>query len=428
MSEMHKALRGGGALLAAALLASAPAQAAEWFDGRVKTNILFATGFQSIEADNGAFNPANSDTSAGFNRQRFNLELTVHFADWITGFVDLAEEQNDFGETFQISNDLSFVDFSLLKAFDSPAADDHSLVVRTGEMVSTTFNYRGYSDGAAVQGNPLIGNSPFDMVTAETGAQLIGEHRLPGLPVESVGWDFAATVPTFGENFDGDRPFNFFAKGRVDVGYGLKLGGGFMWADGSDQFDSVQSGGVADFGDLGTTGALFGDGENYNFPGSGAGARDTHQGLIPGVDYSVWMVDAEYSPQMSPLPAVFRGWFGVAEDDFRFVDGAGNQTVASQNQGVARGDAEVRGWGLEGSVYVVPERFYVAGRYTQVSNESNGISGSPDLDRIQIGGGFWVHPSSLVKFEYVSQDEEEGSAGQIGEDWDGFNVEVSVKF
>lgn len=428
MFSTQKTVQGGSVLLAAALLASAPAQAAEWFDGRVKTNILMSTGFQSIEADNGAFDPANTNTSPGFNRQRFNLEMTVHFADWITGFVDLAEEQNDFGETFQISNDLSFIDFSVLEAVNSPAADNNSFVVRLGEMVITTFNYRGYSDGAAVQGNPLIGNSPFDIVTAETGGQIIGEHRLPGLPVESVGWDFAATVPTFGEDFRGDRTFDFFAKGRVDVGYGLKLGAGFLWADASDQFDAVQAGGEASIGDIGTTGALSGDGENYNFPGSPASARDTAQGLTPGVDYSVWMVDAEYAPEMIPLPTLLRGWFGVVEDEFRFVDGAGNQTVASQSDNVADGEAKIRGWGLEGSVYVVPEQVYVAGRYTKVSNQSAGISGSPDLSRIQIGGGWWLHPSSLVKVEYVSQSEDAGSAGQIGEDWDGFNVEVSVKF
>lgn len=419
-----------GVLAAIAALLCAPLQAADFLDGRVQTNFMIMQGFQALDADAGAFDAANEDPASGFHRLRFNAEFTVHFNDWITGFVDIGEEPNDFsgqGFDFSLSNDLSFLDLSLLKAFDSPAADNNSLILRLGNPVTTTFNYRGFSDGAAVQGNPLIGNSPFDIVTAESGFQFIGEHRLSGMPFNSWGWDFAFTVPTFGENFSQDRGYDITAKVRLDAGSGLKLGGGYMRTDGEKQFNRNAVGGIASDANLSTTEALFGDGENFNFPGSTTSARDTHQGLTPGVEATVWMIDAQYEPGWLP-DSVFRGWYGRITDDFRFVDGVGNQTVRSVSTDIARGESKVEGWGLEGTVYVVPSKWYLAGRYSMVTNESAGVGGSPEMNRIQLGTGWWLHKSTLAKFEYVRQEEEANSPGQIGSDWDGVALEVSARF
>jgi hypothetical protein len=419
-----------GIALLAATAVSAPVFAADFLDGRVQANFLIMEGFQALSADQGAFDPQNTDPASGFQRLRFNIELTVHFNDWITGFVDIGEEPNDFagqGFDFQLSNDLSFLDLSLLKAFNSPAAENNSIVLRLGNPVTTTFNYRGYSDGAAVQGNPLIGNSPFDIVTAESGVQVIGEHKLSGGAFNSWGWDVAVTVPTFGENFAPDRGYDLTAKARLETAVGLKLGVGYMQTDAEDQWETNAVGGIADDSSLSTTEALFGDNENYNFPGTSTSARTTHQGLIPGVDATVWMIDAQYQPKWLP-DGLFRAWYGRAFDDFRFVTAGGAQTVRAVSTSIARGDSEVQGFGLEGTYYALPSKLYVAGRYTRVSNESDGVSGSPELNRIQVGVGWWLHPSTLVKAEYVQQEEELNSPGQIGSDWDGFTLEISAKF
>ncbi len=407
-----------------AMAAAMPVHGAEFLDGRLNTDFYMMSGWQAMSADTGAFKPVNENPSSGFQRIRFNAELTMHFNDWITGFIDLGEEPNDFGDSnaFSIQNDLAFIDFSLLKAFKSALALDNSLVLRVGEPVTTTFNYRGFSDGAAVQSNPLIGNSPFDIVTAETGIQLIGEHG-------RWGWDVAYTVPTFGENYAPERGYDLFARARVTVGGGLKLGTGLMATDGEQQFNANAVAGVADDSTLSTTEALFGDNENYNFPGTGTSARSTNQGLIPGVQANAWMIDAEWEPTWSGGRSLFRGWYGVASDDYRFVTAAGGpQTVRAQSTTIQLGDSEIQGYGLEGTYYIAPSKLYVAARYTLVSNESAGIAGSPELNRIQIGAGWWIHPSALAKIEYVAQEEELNSAGQIGSDWDGVAIEVSAKF
>jgi len=83
--------------------------------------------------------------------------------------------------------------------------------------------------------------------------------------------------------------------------------------------------------------------------------------------------------------------------------------------------------------YNISKELYVAARYSQSTNESAGISGNDSLDRIQIGGGYWIEDKVLLKVEYVKQTEEALSGGQstdgTGEaEWDGVLVELSVTF
>jgi len=401
--------------------ASLPANAAELLDGRLKIDAFLAQGFQSLEADDGAFEAINTDTSSGFQRLRFNLGLTFEITDNITAFADLGEEPNDFGsdDPFEISQDLGFIDFDVPGLLGRPD-DDTDVIFRAGNIVATTFEFRGFSDGGAVQGNPLIGNSPADIVTAESGIQVAASHELSGLPIERVNGDVALTVPTFFEDFGPERGYNVFGRISGETDFGLDLGFGWFVGNNGGQV------GERDFGDIQTTGAVFGDGENYNFPGSGAGDRDTHAGIVPGLDVTVFQINAQYQPTFAP--ATFRGWAGIASDDFSFIDAAGDQTVLSQGVDFVEEDSEMRFFGLEGSYDLLPDKLYGAVRYTRVVNESDGAGSDDVLDRLQLGAGFWIADNALLKGEYVMQNEGEDSPGQIGDDWDGFLAEISVSF
>jgi len=403
--------------------------AAELLGGRIKLTADFMEGIQFLEADGGAFEPENTDTSNGFQRMRFSLGLTFDFTEHISGFVELSDEPNDFGGDpvpFEIAQDLGFVDVHVLGMADDALgtnySDNHDVFVRIGNTVTTVFNFRGYSDGAVVQANPLIGNSPADMVTAENGAQLFGRHKLAGVPViDGVNWDIGVSVPTFFEDFGTDRGFNYFGRVSVDTGFGLSIGGGGFFNDMGDQVDERP------FGDVQTAEILFGDGENYNFPGSAASARDTHSGLLPGLSASILHADFEYNAPVWPLTA--RGWAGYAEDDFSFVDGGGNRTVRSQATGFVKEESEEFFFAGEVTFYLIPDTFYAAGRYTRVVNVSDNVDDDNDaMERFQIGGGFWFAEGALIKGEYVRQNEEDQSPGQIGDSWDGGMIEVSFSF
>ncbi|WP_339753492.1 hypothetical protein [uncultured Marinobacter sp.] len=426
VKRMHSLAQAG--FVGGVLALAAPASQAdiEMLDGRIATNIYLTQGIQSVEADSGAFDPANTETEAGFHRTRVNFTTVIRFTDWLTATVDLGEESEDFGDQFQITNDDTFLDVALLRAIGSPLAERNALILRFGQPVITTFNFRGYTDGAAALGNPLIGNSPFDIVTAEAGVGLYGQHSLGDGVLQSLGWDFKVSQPTIGEDFSGDRSFNLNATVRLVFAGGFKLGAGWLHSDGGDQFEP----GPGNFANISATDAVIGDGEAYNFPGTFTGSRDTHAGLLPGISTDLWMVDFEYARDDIFMPVTVRGWLGLGKDDFSFVDAGGNQTTMRGGaiSEVARMESKILGWGSEGTFYVLPNFAYLAVRYTEVENRSNGISGKPQLDRLQLGGGVWLAENVLTKAEYVRQQEERNSPGQIGDDWDGFVFEIATRF
>lgn len=422
------------------------AQAAEWFDGRVKVDLNMMQGFQQMDADENAFFAVNDDPAAGFQRTRFNMSLTIEFTDWLSGFIDIAEEPNDFGANgFAIEDDLSFLDISLLDALDSSLAENNVLIVRVGNPVPVLFQYRGFSDGAQTQSNPLIGNSPYDMVTAETGMQIIGHHDLgAGDMFSGIDWDVVIGNPTFFEDFSDGRGWHFTAKASIDVLSGdnplgqLSIGGGWSHLDSSDQL--LPGNGSSQARPSGGTEMVFGDGENINFPGKGAfnaGARDTHAGLLPGIEMDLYQFNVMYKPSFVPLRLI--GFYGGGQDEFSFVNAAGIQTVRSQaadsagNLGefVNEQISKIEAWGIEATYDIIPDRLYIAGRYTVVSNESdlgNRVLFTGDLERIQIGAGFWLADNTLLKVEYIHQSEDAGSPGQIGDDWQGGLFELSAAF
>ncbi|MCC5451330.1 hypothetical protein LMJ53_06230 [Rheinheimera sp. UJ51] len=411
-------------VLASALLcagfSATPVDAAEFFDDRLKVNALFMQGFQNIEADPGAFDPINENMSAGFQRLRFNLELTFKITDDITAFVDLGEEPNDFGsdDKFEISQDFGYIDFNvlgLLKVTDTP----HELHVKAGNIESSVFDFRGFSDGAAVQNNPLIGNSIADFVTAESGVQVAWAYKLQQYNIDKVNANITVTVPTFDEDYGDGRGYNVFGDVSVNTDFGLDLGIGWFVSDLGGQV------GLRDFADIQVAGLIFGDGDNYNFVSSGNSSRDTHAGLLPGLNVTIVQLNSQYRLSENTL---FRGWFGTAEDDYSFVDVNGNQAVATQGVAYAAISSKMRFFGLEASHYIIPDKLYLATRFSQVSNETEGVSGDTDLTRLQLGAGWWLAENTLLKAEWVEQREGANSAGQIGTDWGGFTAEVSVRF
>ena len=222
-------------------------------------------------------------------------------------------------------------------------------------------------------------------------------------------------MPTFFEDFGPERGYNVFGRISGQTDFGLDVGFGWLLARNGDQV------GERDFGDIQTTGAVFGDGENYNFPGSGAGDRDTHAGTLPGLDTNLFQINLQYQPDFAP--AHFRSWFGLGNDDFSFIDGGGDLSVLSQAEDFVEEESAIRFFAVEGA-YDITDSLYGAARYTRVTNETDGAGDDNVLDRIQVGGGWWIADNALFKAEYVLQREGEDSPGQIGDDFDGFNLEA----
>ncbi|MCY7296724.1 hypothetical protein [Alteromonas sp. a30] len=416
----------------ALLLASSSANAdTTLFDDRLKVNFYVAQGFQSIEAKDEAFRPEDREQESNFLRLRANLDLSFQITDHIRAYVDLAEEPNDFGNPddvgFTINQDFGGIDFELL-GMNGYETENETLILSVGNIGQSSFQFTGFQDGAVSQSNPVIGNSPVDFATAESGAQLAYTKIQPNQTIESWRVSGAVTGSSFGEAFQKDRGYNLFVTGTIETSYGVDIGLNYQKADQGDQVD-ITGDEIASLDGLVTPGYRFGDGENYNFSASATSSRETHVGLSPGLDLEVIALNVRYKPTEN---TTLIGRIGTAKDDYSFVDVNGDITAFQGATGGAVGiikqESKIDFYVVEATQYIIPEKFYVAARYANSTNNSPGVNDEDTLDRIQVSAGYWFYDNTLVKVEYVDQNEDANSGGQIGGGFDGFSAEIAVKF
>ena len=426
-----------GLALAISSITNVHAATNELFDGRMEVNFLALQGFQSISAKDGAFRPGDEEQEPGFERLRVNLQLKFKITDYITADIDIAEEPNDFGNNgdrdFSFHQDFAGIEFELLGLAGAPR-DNADLTLRIGNLGAAPFQFKGFQDGADNQGNALIGNSPVDFATAENGIQLSYSEAYDSGTIR--GWNVAGhvTSSSFGEQFQEDRGFNLRLQGTLNFAGGFKAGLNLFQADQGDQL-VFDANGIASLDGVTTTNYRFGDGENYNFSASGSSSRETHTGVMPGLDMSIIQLNLAYQPNDN-TSLIFM--IGEAEDDFAFADVNGNiqagnvffDTAGDRQEGgqVVEADSGISYFVLEAQQYLIPNKFYLAARYTESTNDTDGISSEDTLERFQIAAGYWINDKTLWKVEYVDQDEEANSGGQIGGGFDGITTELSVKF
>lgn len=435
-------------LLAAAIItasASSNVQAYEFLDGLAEINFLALQNFQAIQAEDGAFRPADEEQSSGAGRLRLNLQFKFHISEYITADVDIAEEPNDFGNNgdrdFSFHQDFAGIEFELL-GLSGAARDNANLTLRVGNIGASPFQFKGFQDGADNQGNALIGNGITDYATAENGAQLSYSESFESGPISAYNLSGHITTSSFGEAFQEDRGFNFRLQGKLEFFGGFKAGLSFFQANQGDQL-RFDGNGVASLDGLTTTNYRFGDGENYNFSASASSERDTHVGVMPGLDQSIIELDLAYQPsaETSVILAI-----GQSSDDYTFADAGGNAVAGVtyfgdaggladpagttfDSNSVIKGESSVEYWNIEVQQYVIPGKFYIAARYQEAENTSDLIAQSDNaVERLQVGAGYWFNDKTLLKMEYVDQDEGANSGGQIGTGFSGFTSEISVKF
>ena len=407
-------------LIAAAsgLAISTPAVAeVDLFGGKVKAGGYFAQHWQTaIEVDGSANFAADQNADSGFARLRFGMWFSGQISDNVSFFLELAEEPNDQGDgNYQITQDLAWIDFKL----------SDSVTFRLGNVFATTMNFIKYSDGGAVQGNPMIGNGINDMITAEEGAWLLGNHKTS---LGTVDWNFVIAKPSFFGDASEDSGYNYSARSSLVMNNGFGIGAGYFKTTG----DAQCVGNSCTLSDGGAFNSLIGlgDGDNYDFASKTLNGRFTGTGLIPGIRADIWQIDLMYSTKDLGLPFMIHGFYGQAEDDYSWANGS----YATSGSAFSTVDAEESFWGITARIDLT-ESIYLATRYTATTNDTAGIpEGDDEANRIQVAAGYWLNDSTLFKAEYVKQEEGSVSGGgrcQFGADdceWDGFVVEASVSF
>ena len=316
------------------------------------------------------------DPIAGFQRIRAGLNANVQFSENVSALVMLEQEPNDFG--FQTVTPA--VDFVILDV-----ALNENLTFRTGSPVTGLMNFRGYSDGPAVQGNPLVGNSPADMITAGQGVKLIGAFDAFGFDL-TINKGFGGALTT--ADGTSDTGFNYIGKVRFTGSDLVKVGAGVAFQSGNQ-------------------GLVFatGDGDNYD---AQVGTRATHAQL----------------PNETILHADAKVTAGSADLDFWGGYATQSDVYAGDNS-----DYEALFFGV-GAKLNLTDAFHLAGRYTYAGNQSDAVDNVNDaaLDRIQLGLGTKVYDHAMFKLEYVYQNEGNTNLSGVGQNWQGVTTELSFNF
>jgi hypothetical protein len=376
-------LRGFAAGLFALMLAviAMPAQA-QMEDGELpqidfSVNLMQSAQFLSVDDNNPYSRASLAGNHHGFHQIRAGLNANVQFSENVSGLLMLEQEPNDFGQ----SNFSPAVDFAVLNL---QLTDQ--LTFQAGTPVTGLINFRGFSDGPVVQGNPLIGNSPADMITAGQGVKLIGSY------------------PSFGFDLTVNRGF---AESFSNETTGVNVIGKVRYT-GSETF-KVGAGGAFQTGNFGLIFAN-GDRENYNFAGSPISSKETHANLP---NEQIFQADGKVLLGSANIDA----WVGYASADVTNPISGDEVTAASLFGGL-------------GAKVDLSEDFYLAGRFTYVGNNSDGADEADHttLSRAQIGFGYEIYDKALFKLEGVRQVEGANSFGQIGNNWSGVTTELSFNF
>jgi hypothetical protein len=377
----------------------------------------FTQQFQALEHSNtaapvmGTVNgqPVNSnelmDIGNGFNNAVANLYINAQLAPGIRVAMTAYLSSRHHRETW-VKDGYLLVDQSPIR---SPVLDGimEYVTLRAGhfEINYGDAHFRRTDNGNAVY-NPFVGNYIMDAFTTEIGAEAYFRTG-PFLAMAGVtGGEVRGTVtgPTA-------RSRAYLGK----VGYDQQLNPDLR---------------------LRLTGSVYTTDRSMNntlYGGDRAGSRDylvventqaadnnqfTSGHINPGFGNEVTAV------QVNPF-VKFRGLelFGVLEQ-------------AEGRRSAEAGTRTVNQYAIDGLYRFYDDRLYVGGRYNTVDGTlSRNVAGAwqnydMSVDRWQLGGGWFVTPSIMLKAEYVTQRYDDFPTNDIrnGAKFDGFMIEGVVAF
>lgn len=245
-------------------------------------------------------------------------------------------------------------------------------------------NYYHRSDNADVQRNPLIGNFVVDPEIAAVGAEIYTE------PNPYLNAMLGLTSGTTTENFVEGRGNSVHAKVWGNPIQPLRLAGSYIAFDHSD--NPTQAAG-------GTSGQFFSgnrSGERYGgiFGGGGAPGQVLPQA---GQDLTAWQGDVTWDQQ--PI----RLWLAYGNTIDQDINGSGPDSPEEEWNYYM---AEIR--------YMITDNMYAAARYSGTDAVTVGGAASDGrVERIQVGGGYWLNRFMLAKLEYVHQTYEDFANGVV---------------
>lgn len=380
------------------------------YDGlKVRIGGAFAQQFQSISHSNSASAVLNAngvnvnqlmDIGSGFNLATANLNIDVALADGIRLNLVTYLSSRHHPESWVKGGYLQIdkVPFLNSAVFDKIM---EKVTVKVGHMEINygDAHFRRSDNGNAFY-NPFIGNYIMDAFTTEIGGEVIFQDNGFLAVASMTGGEIQGGVT----NPDVRKP-SFIGK----LGYDKAL---------SDDLRVRLTGSIYT-----TAGSV----NNTLWSGDRAGSRYYLVMENTLASTSGQFTSGRFNPGMrSNVRAMVFNPFVK----FKKLELFGN---IEQSKGKAANETADRTWNQLGvdAVYRfgLDDKFYLAGRYNEVNGTlPNGIESS--INRVQVGGGWFITKNILAKVEYVNQNYSDFAPTDIrnGGKFNGLMVEGVIAF
>lgn len=362
--------------------------------------MLHHTNTAAPQILNGVNQNALMPIGAGFNNAMANMYMNAQLARGIRVEMTTYLSTRHHNESW-VKDGFLLVDAS---PWENGTLDQlmKYLTLRVGhfEVNYGDAHFRS-SDAGNTMANPLVGNLIMNAFTTEIGAELYARDPRGFMAmVGATGGEVRGTV----EN-PAKRAPSYLAK----LGY-----------DGQVQPDLR----------VRLTGSLYTTARSLNntlYTGSRAGSPyfDVVMSQTTTVTASAWTGDVQPGLSSKITAMVVNPFV-----KYRGFELFGNVEQAKGRNAVETSDRKWTQLAGEGLYRFCDDQLYVVGRYNVVKGRPVGYTNDVTVDRVQAGGGWFIAPTVMMKFEYVKQQYKDYPATNIlnGGEFEGTMISGVVSF
>ncbi|MFW6200391.1 MAG: hypothetical protein ACOC8K_07460 [Gemmatimonadota bacterium] len=375
------------------------------FDGLdVNLGAAFTQQFQALDHTNSddAVTPELIEIGSGFNLATANLYLDAQLADGIGVHLTTYLSSRHHPEAWVKSGYLLVDELPMIESDGLDRIMEY-VTVKAGhfEINYGDAHFRRTDNGNAMH-NPLVGNWIMDSFTTEIGGEVyvrtpggfLGMLALTGGEIRGAVENPDARSPSFYGKVGFDRQFTEVLRARLT---------GSFYTTGGSINNTLYSGDRA--------------GSRYYLVmepvGSSAASEFTSGRLNPGFrdEVTAFMVNPF-------LKAGGFEFFGIGE----WASGRAQGETGDRDWSQYSGEATYR--------FFDDESLYATGRYTAASGDLQGLTDEVSVDRVQVGGGWFLTRNIQLKAEWVRQSYSDFPVTDIraAGEFDGFMVEGVVAF
>lgn len=361
------------------------------YDGlKIRVGGDFALQFQGFTQTNSGDSLA--ELSNNFNLPTANLNFDVQLEDGMRMHLRTYLSSRHHTEAYVKGGYLQIDKLEFIEEdFLSELMESVTIKVGMDEINYGDTHFRR-SDNARALYNPFVGNYIMDSFTTEPFAEVtIQNSGFIGVLGATNGRLNQKPTP-------GDDGFVVFGK----VGYDSQI---------NDDLRFRLTGSFYNSSDKGT--------RDYTYGGDRAGSR-----------YYEVITDSDFSGRFNPRYAYQTAFMVNPFVKFQGVEFFGMIEVVNNGDDDAGGGYTQLGGEL---IYRfgAAENFYAGGRYNLVSGEQTDASSTSEIDRLNIGAGWFLTNNVLAKFEYVKQTYDgDGFNGTLyqGAEFSGVMFEAVIAF